>query len=168
MRRYFASAGLAVVVGAGAFILATSAALPEQVASHFVHGGQANGWMPRATYVGFMVAAAVVVPLVLVTMLAWLPRIFPRAINLPNRDYWFDVERRDATLASLSAFAWGFASAIALLVAGLHRAVVAANDSNPPILSETTVDALLAGFVLVLTAWIVAWFVRFRRPRTPP
>ena len=108
------------------------------------------------------------VPLILVAMVAWLPRVFPRAVNLPNRTYWFEPERRDATLASLSAFAWGFAAVITLLVGGLHWLVVQANTSSPPILAETAVDALLGGFAVVIAAWLIAWFLRFRRPRQRP
>src|SRR5207248_10704464 len=134
---FLVPSSLLVIIGTAIFILATSQALPERVASHFVRGGQANGWMPRDAYVAFSLAAGVLVPFILVAMVAWLPRVFPRAVNLPNRTYWFEPERRDATLASLSAFAWGFAAVITLLVGGLHWLVVQANTSSPPILAET-------------------------------
>jgi hypothetical protein len=165
MRRFLLPLFLALLVGAATFVAVTSAALPERVASHFVHGGQANGWMPRETYVGFILAAAVLVPFVVVTLLAWLPRVFPRAVNLPNRAYWFEPTRRDATLASLSAFAWSFGSVLCVLIAGLHWAVVQANATNPPMLAEASVNALLAAFAIALGLWILAWYLRFRRPR---
>jgi hypothetical protein len=156
---------VALVTAGAAFIVATSGSLPERVASHFARGGQANGWMPREAYVSFILGAAVVVPFVLVALLAWLPHAFPRAVNLPNRAYWLAEERRDATLASLSAFAWTFGALLVLLIAGLHWAVVEANASRPPVLAESAVDALLAGFGLSIGVWILAWYLRFRRPR---
>jgi uncharacterized membrane protein len=164
MRRLLPLFFIVLVAGGAAFIVVTSGNLPERVASHFARGGQANGWISRTAYVGFILAAAVLVPFVLVALLAWLPRAFPRAVNLPNRAYWFGEERRDATLASLSAFAWTFGALLVLLIAGVHWAVVEANATRPPVLAERAVDALLAGFGLSIGVWIVAWYLRFRRP----
>jgi hypothetical protein len=165
MRRFLPLLFFALLAGVAMFITSTSAALPARVASHFVSGGQANGWMPRGTYVGFILGAAVLVPLLIVTLLAWLPRAFPRAVNLPNRAYWLESERRDATLASLSTFAWSFGCVLALLIAGVHWAVVRANASTPPTLAETTVNTLLIAFAIAIGVWILAWYLRFRRPR---
>ncbi len=165
MRRLLPALFLLLLAGTAIFIVATSGGLPARVASHFARGGQANGWMPRDAYVGFMLIAAVLVPLILVALLAWLPRAFPRAVNLPNRTYWFEAERREATLSSLSAFAWAFGCVLALLVAGFHWAILRANASDPPVLAEAAVDALLAGFALAIGVWILAWFMRFRKPR---
>lgn len=165
MRRLVPLLVVALVAAGAAFIVATSGNLPERVASHFARGGQANGWMPREAYVAFILGAAVLIPFVLVALLAWLPHAFPRAVNLPNRAYWLAEERRDATLASLSAFAWTFGALLVLLIAGLHWAVVEANASRPPVLAESAVDALLAGFGLSIGVWILAWYLRFRRPR---
>lgn len=165
MRKLVPFLFVALIVAGAAFIVATSANLPERVASHFARGGQADGWMPREAYVGFILAAAVLVPSVLVALLAWLPRAFPRAVNLPNRAYWLAEERRDATLASLSAFAWIFGALLVVLIAGVHWAVVTANASRPPAIAEWAVHALLAGFGVSIAVWIVAWYLRFRRPR---
>jgi uncharacterized membrane protein len=165
MRRFLLPLFIGLIVAVSAFIVTTSAELPERVASHFARGGQANGWMPRDAYLGFILLAASGVPLVLVFALAWLPRVFPRAVNLPNRAYWFEPERRDATLATLSAFAWAFGCVLTLLVAGLHWAVVQANALTPPVLAASTVNTLLVAFVLAIACWILAWALRFRRPR---
>jgi len=164
MRRLTPWLYIAVVVACAAFIVSTSGDLPERVASHFGRDGQANGWMPREMYVRFILGAAVLVPLILVALLAWLPRSFPRAVNLPNRAYWFAEERRDTTLASMSMFAWTFGALLAALVAGVHWAVVEANVRRPPVLAESAIEALLAGFGLTIGLWIVAWYLRFRRP----
>jgi uncharacterized membrane protein len=165
MRRLLPLLFLALLAAVSIFIVATSGALPERVASHFAPGGQANGWMARECYVRFILGAAVLVPLVVVTLLAWLPRAFPRAVNLPNRAYWFEPTRREATLASLSAFAWVFGSVLTLLIAGLHRAVVSANGSHPPVLAEAAVNTLLAAVAIAIGVWILAWYLRFRRRR---
>jgi hypothetical protein len=165
VRRLLLPLFVGLIAAVSAFIVTTSAGLPERVASHFARGGQANGWMPHDAYLAFILSAAIGVPLVLVVALAWLPRVFPRAVNLPSRAYWFEPERRDATLATLAAFAWAFGCVLTLLVAGLHWAVVRANASTPPALEESTLNALLAAFVFSIACWILAWVLRFRRPR---
>ncbi|HTS22797.1 MAG TPA: DUF1648 domain-containing protein [Casimicrobiaceae bacterium] len=165
MRRLLLPLFLLVDLAAAIFIVATSESLPARVASHFAAGGQANGWMPRGGYVGFMLAMAVVVPWLLVLLLSWLPRRFAGAVNLPHRGYWLDPERREATLASLGAFAAGFGCVLALLIAGVHRAIVLANGRTPPALDAAELGALLAGSAVALAAWLVAWYLRFRRPR---
>ena len=68
------------------FIVATSHALPEQVASHFGYGNAANGFMTRDGYLVFMLAFAVVLPLLLATTIGLLPRMWPNAVNVPHRD----------------------------------------------------------------------------------
>jgi hypothetical protein len=164
MRRLIIPLFFALLGGSAVLIVATSSALPDRVASHFARGGQANGWMARETYVAFMLGAGVLLPILLVALLAWLPRAFPGAVNLPNRAYWLEAERRDATLASVSSFAWTFGSMLAALIAGVHWAVVQANANVPPRLSESTLEALLIAFGAVLAVWILAWYLRFRRP----
>ena len=164
MRRLAPLVFVALLVASAAFIVATWGHLPERVASHFAPGGQANGWMPRETYVGFILGAAVLVPSLLVALLAWLPRAFPRSVNLPNRAYWFADERRDATVATLSAFAWSFGALLVALVTGVHWAVVEANARRPPVLAGGTIETLLVGFGVAIGAWILAWYLRFRRP----
>ena len=83
------------------FIVATTQALPDPVATHFGFGYFANGWMTRDGYLRFMLAFATVLPVVIVAMIGWLPRVFPRGINIPHRDLWLAPERRGATLDSI-------------------------------------------------------------------
>ena len=142
MKRSLFPVFLAALVVAATFIAVTSSALPARVASHFVRGGEANGWMTRESYVAFILGVALGVPLFVATLIAWLPRAFAGAVNLPNRAYWFAPERREGTLASLAAFAWSFGAALALLLAGLHWTVVAANAHTPPRLEDGAVAAL--------------------------
>jgi hypothetical protein len=165
MRRFLPLVFLSLLAAVAIFITSTSAALPARVASHFLKGGQANGWMPRDTYVTFILGVAVLLPLLLVALLAGFPRMFPRAVNLPNRAYGLEPERRDATLATLSFFAWSFGCVLTLLIAGLHWTILRANASRPPMLAETAVDTLLAVFAIAIGVWILAWYLRFRRPR---
>jgi len=164
MRRLVMPLFFVLLTASGLFVIGTSSTLPERVASHFARGGEANGWMPRETYVAFILIAALGVPFALVALLAWLPRAFTTAVNLPNRAYWFAAERREATFASFSSFAWIFGSMLAALMAGVHWAILRANARTPPRFPESAFLALLIGFGCVLAIWLAAWYLRFRRP----
>ena len=96
MRRFFLPLFFALAIAVTATILATSGNLPERIASHFANGGAANGWMSRDAYVVIVLAMATLLPLFIVAMMARLPRMNPRRIRLPHRDYWLAPERRDA------------------------------------------------------------------------
>jgi hypothetical protein len=164
MRRFFLSLFFGLAIAVTGTILATSGALPERVASHFASGGAANGWMAREAYVAIVLAMATLLPLFIVTMMARLPRMHPRRIRLPHRDYWLAPERRDATFATLAGFAWALACAITLFIGGMHWTVLEANATNPPRLAESAADLLAFGFGTVVAAWAIALYLRFRRP----
>src|SRR5690242_10356649 len=90
------------LAAAAIFIVATVPALPPQVASHFGVSNAANGFMTRSGYLAFILFFALAFPLFLAAVIGLVPRMMPNAINLPNRDYWLDPSRRDATLDALS------------------------------------------------------------------
>ncbi len=164
MRRFFLPLFIALAVGGAAFIIATAGDLPGQVASHFGRGDQPNAWTPRDTYVAIMVGAATLLPLFLVTLITWLPRVFPSAVNIPNRDYWLAPERRERSLAVLADFGWAFGCLLTLFIVGVHWVVVAANTSVPTQLPDRPFQALIAGFIAAMGLWTVALCLRFRRP----
>jgi uncharacterized membrane protein len=164
MRRFFLPLFFVLVTAVTATILATSNTLPERVASHFATGGAANGWMSRQTYVLIVLAMATLLPLFIVAMMARLPRMNPRRIRLPHRDYWLAPERRDTTFGTLAGFAWALACAITLFIGGMHWTILDANATTPPRLAEPTADLLAFGFGTVVAAWAIALYLRFRRP----
>lgn len=163
MRRFFLPLFIALAAGSAAFIIATAGDLPVQVASHFGPGDRPNAWTPRDTYVAIMVAAATLLPLFLVALIAWLPRAFPGAVNIPNRDYWLAPERRERSLAALANFGWVFACLLTLFIVGVHWVIVAAHASVPTQLPDRPFQALIAGFIAAMCLWTVALCLRFRR-----
>lgn len=135
--------------GYAAFLVgmaATYARLPERIASHFGANGVANGWMSRDGYVWFMVG---IVTLVSVTMLAAFGsiRYLPSAlVNIPRREYWLAPERRDDTARTLMRSGLLMVGLNSLFFLAIHLLVVAANESQPPRLSNA-VWAMLAAFL---------------------
>lgn len=153
---------VAIVIGA-LFVVVTSLALPTVVASHFGASGNANGFMPRAGYVVFMLVMVIGVP----GFLAVVPlRAFhnPQArINLPHRAYWLAPERRVETIAVLSSQARRFSLMLLVFLCYVHWLVVQANKMVPPTLSSLAMMAGLVVFLVGTLVWVVLLIGRFRR-----
>ncbi len=151
-----------IEIAVAAFVAATTGQLPERVASHFGAGNLPNGWMPREAYLPFMLGFAVVLPAVVVAGIALTPRLGPRRLNLPHRDYWLAPERRAATFAALAAHACWLGCLIALFIAGIHYSILVANASVPPRLPDALFWTLLIAFCAGVVLWIGALYLRFR------
>lgn len=146
----------------GTFIVATTSALPESVASHFGGSGLANGFVTRDGYLRFMLGFGLVLPAFMAIVVGLVPRLAPTRVNVPNRDYWLDPKRRAATLNALSAQGAWLGTLTAALIAALHYVLLVANRSTPPRLPADIFWMLLAGFVVALVLWIAALYLRFR------
>jgi len=147
---------------AAIYIVATTGALPDKVASHFGPGNAPNGFMTRDGYLVFMLFFALVLPLFLAAMVGLLPRMRPNSINLPNREHWLEATRRDATLNALSAYGAWLGILIVLFTAALHYVLLVANASSPPHLPADLFWMLLVGFLVAIAVWIGALYRRFR------
>jgi len=156
---------LAALVATAAFVLATTSGLPGRVGTHFGPGGAADGWMTRDGYRLYMLAFVLLFVPFIVAMVGILPRLFPRLVNLPHREYWLAPERSEATFAFLAGHACGFGVLTLGLLAGVHWLLLDANRASPPHLATAPFVALLATFFVLLAAWMVALLRRFRAPR---
>src|SRR5690606_3467074 len=97
--RWLFAAWLVLVAG---FILVTGSQLPATVASHFGAGGDADGFMPRAAYLGVMCVAGAALPAIIVIAQQRIMRKWPQRVNLPNREYWLAPQRREATVQAIT------------------------------------------------------------------
>ena len=156
---------LAALVATAAFILLTTPGLPGRVGTHFGPGGGADGWMTRDGYRLYMLAFVVLFVPFIVAMVGVLPRLFPRAVNLPDREYWLAPERRETTFAFLTSHACGFGVLTLALLAGVHWLLLDANRASPPHLATVPFVALLGTFLALLAVWMIALFRRFRTRR---
>ena len=106
---------LALLAAGCSTIYVTAERLPPRVASHFNFEGFANGSMPRDDYLLLMLLLTMVVPAVIVALNVVLPRVAPRLVRIPARDYWLAPERRDertraSTPRALSSHRWSHRS----------------------------------------------------------
>ncbi len=145
-------------------IFATSDALPQTVASHFGRSNLANGWMSRDGYVVFMLCFSLGVPLFVVVAIGWLPRVMPRLVNLPNREYWLSGERREEALDYLLEHAYRLGSVTLLFMLGVQLLVLDANKAQPPRLASGLLVLLMVLLFAALGLWTLALLRRFRKP----
>lgn len=155
---------LALVV-VPALVYATSAGLPEQVATHFGLGGVPNGWMPRTGYVAFILAFTTLLPLVVVATSGLVPSLTMSSRMVGNRDYWLAPPRREATLGFLASHACWMGIVLTLFLGGVHLLVVQANARTPPQLAQAPLFVLLAALLVAIALWVIALKLRFRQVR---
>ncbi|MBC8010804.1 MAG: protein kinase [Burkholderiales bacterium] len=142
--------------------------LPARVASHFNADGRADGWMPRASYLGFIC----MFPCALAGLLAlvgWMLRRLPaRLINLPRRDHWLAPERRADTDALFFRWMAGPACLLLALFAQIHLVTVLANKTTPAHLSAGLLMGPIIGFLVAFMVWIIGLVLRFAEPEATP
>jgi hypothetical protein len=147
-----------------AFVLLTGNSLPPVVASHFIAGGAANGFMPRGTYLRFFTALLVGLPLFIVFVSSVTSVLPARFINLPNREYWLAPERQADTLSYLRNQGLRFAVILTVFLCFVHWLVVQANAHSPALFPESLFFIGMVAFLLGLVVWLGGFFVHFRRP----
>lgn len=151
-----------LVVCAALFIWFTSDSLPATVASHFGASGMANGFMPRAFYVRFMLTLTVLLPLGLTSLTNLTLRISETRLNLPNREYWLAPERRDETVEYLRQQNVRFGYMLAVFLCYVHWLVLRANAVTPPTLSTPGIVAGLIVFAVSVIFWSINFIGHFR------
>ena len=154
---------LALLACAAMLALASARYLPALVASHFGADGQADGFMPRAAYVGVMLVVSVLVPLLVAVIPLRAFREGDSRIHLPDPQYWLADVRREATLDYLSRQALRFAAMLTGLLCYVQVLVVVANRAVPPQLPGHWLGAGLLVYLASNLAWLIAFGRHFRR-----
>ena len=155
---------LAVVAASGVFVLSSSGALPERVASHFGSSGAADSFMSREGYVTFMLVFVVGLPLVMTGAMTLVFRGATTSLNIPNRDYWLAPERRAGTVAFLTRHNLRFGICLAVFLSFVHMLVVQANLRQPPELSNNAIYVGLGVFLMTIALWTAWLLLALRKP----
>ncbi len=152
---------LLVYVAYLAYVVATSAQLPERVATHFGAEGRANGWMSRQGYLIFEAVFPLLISLILVGT-ASLVRLFPtRFVNLPRKDFWLAPGRRALTAGILRSRMAGLACLMNLFFGGLHALTLVANRAQPPQLPMDGLLLVVVAFLVAVIVWVSLLLMRF-------
>jgi hypothetical protein len=155
---------LALLATGWASICLTAERLPPRVASHFNFEGFAHGSMPHDDYLLLMLLLSIVLPAVIVALNVLLPRVAPRLVRIPARDYWLAPERRDQTLASISVSGFVVASMVTSFMIAVHLLVVEANARMPPRRDSSSMWILMGALG---ASALARQFLRWRRFRAP-
>jgi uncharacterized membrane protein len=137
---------------------------PDVMAAHFNMQGNPDRFVPKLVFFGYQ-AQTVLVVIILSLVMQVLPVILPMQwINMPNREYWYSPERREATVNRLSSFA---AALFALILLGIQAAfelAVSANLHEPIIFDAQLMVPVMIG-IFVLSFVMLFWLARsFRLP----
>jgi hypothetical protein len=153
---------VAVLVAVAWFIATTTAQLGDSVATHFGGGFLANGWMQRDGYLRFSFTFAIVLPAIVAGIVGWLPRIVPRYVNIPYRDYWLDPERCAATFETIAVRGLLLGALLCVFMGGVHWLILQANAVVPPRLPAQLFWTMLIAFLTAFAFWVWAFWSRFR------
>jgi hypothetical protein len=145
------------------YILSTTGALPENIASHFNGAGLPNGFMSQKGYLIFMLVFAVGIPSFVIGSMSIVLRKAQSKINIPNRDFWLAPERRQKTILFINNHISWLGSFIALFIAYVHWLLIKANSTQPVQLSNELLFIGMGVFLVVILVWGALLSLRFMR-----
>jgi len=154
---------LALLLVSTFFTLNTVGDLPERVATHFNANGVADGWINRDHYSLLILLFLLGLPLLLVWIMAGLPRLTNGRGQIPNCEYWFAQERRNATVSFLLRHACWLGSLTVAVVYGIHISILRANAMTPPVLATDRLITMLVVYLCGLVWWTATFLRHFQR-----
>lgn len=135
--------------------------LPAMVASHFNAAGIADRWMPKE---GFLIFEAVILLFVIAhyTILPLIIEKMPDAIiNLPNKKYWLEPERRAETFAKIRKFLQWFSVGLLTLILLVNQQVFKANLMRQNV-SPLIIWTIIGSFVIFAIVWMIIFVRKFK------
>lgn len=138
--------------------------LPERVATHFGMQGQPNDWMNRTAATLVMLAAQVGIPWLLVGIASATRRLPTSLINMPNREYWLEPSRREASLDYVHRMVGSVALLSSLFMAVVGHLTFVANQTGAG-LAMGWFGLAMAIHLTMVTLLVAALYSRFRLPQ---
>ena len=137
--------------------------LPERVATHFNANGVADSWLNRDHYSLFILLLLLGLPLLLVWTMAGLPQLTNGRGQIPNCEYWFAQERRNATVTFLLRHACWLGCLTVAVVYGIHISILRANAMTPPTLATDRFITMVVVYLCGLAWWTMTFLRHFQR-----
>ena len=153
----------ALLVVSTFFTLNSVGDLPEKVATHFNANGVADGWTNRDHYRLFIVLFLVGLPLLLVWVMAGLPRLTNGRGQIPNCEYWFAQKRRHTTESFLIGHACWLGCLTVAVIYGMHISILRANAMTPSVLASDRFITMLVVYLCGLVWWTATFLRHFQR-----
>ncbi len=135
---------------------------PAMMASHFDGSGRANGWAPRSFF--FILYGGIVALFLLLfnVLPRQLKRIPDGLINLPNKDFWLDSGRREATFAVIEKQMTLFGNATMILIIGTMQLVFQANVNGSDRISGEAMWIMLGIYIFISIIWTIQFMRKFK------
>jgi uncharacterized membrane protein len=137
--------------------------LPDKIAIHFDGSGAADGWMTRETYRIYVLLSLAGLPLLLVWIMAGLPRLTKGRGQIPNCEYWFADDRQRLTEAFLLQHACWLGTLTVAVIYGMHISIMRANATNPPLLATDRLLTMVLIYLIGLVWWAAAFLRHFKK-----
>ncbi|OHB44366.1 MAG: hypothetical protein A2178_01915 [Planctomycetes bacterium GWC2_49_10] len=129
--------------------------LPDRMATHFGASGVADAWQSKTFFVLFesimLIFVMVSVVLVPAICLKYLP---DELVRLPNKEYWFAAERRDATRKKIHGMMLPFAIVVLIFFICGSQLVINANLDGSGKIDNCSMYMLLVALLIFVVLWI--------------
>jgi len=137
--------------------------LPAKIAIHFDANGAADGWTTRETYRVYVLLSLAGLPLLLIWVMAGLPRLTKGKGQIPNCEYWFASDRQRLTKTFLLQHACWLGTLTVAVIYGVHMSIMRANSIVPPLLATDRLLAMIFVYLIGLVWWMSAFLRHFKK-----
>ncbi len=139
--------------------------LPDRIATHWGIDGQPNDWMTRTAATLTLCGLQIGVPLFLVAV-TWLACRMPDSmLNIPNREYWLQPDRRAVTLQWMKRMLAWIAVLTSLCMIGIGHLAFIANKTGGG-LNVGLFWAVLGAYLACVFSIAGRSLFRFQMPRS--
>ena len=137
--------------------------MPDIMASHFDGLGAPNDWSGKNFFFGLYLAIVLVLIAVFVFAPRWSVARTRFGMKIPNREFWLAPERVEQTREFLrrQMMIMGVVH-LALAVFAIQLAILANFDQQPRL--HSSIGWALALYFVFLIAWLVHFYLHFRKP----
>ena len=136
--------------------------LPDTVASHFNINNAADGWMSKKSFLIIQLATTVVLSGMFLLITYFTPKLPNSIINLPNKEYWLNEERREESLKIFQRFIYWFGSLTLGFLTLIFQEVYLVNLQGKGKLSSSIWIYLIV-FLAVLTFILIKMIMYFNK-----
>lgn len=139
--------------------------LPDRIATHFGIDGNPNDWMSKTNATLLLCSLQVGLPLIFLFIGSTLPKLPSSVINIPNREYWLQPERRSSSISHMNSMLAWIAVLIALEMIAIVHLTFLANRSGTSL--DTNLFWVILG-IFLLSVFSIAgrsmWHFRLPKP----
>jgi|MudIll2142460700_1097286.scaffolds.fasta_scaffold191739_1 uncharacterized membrane protein len=138
--------------------------MPEQMASHFDAAGAPNGWSTKTVFFGLYLGILGLLFLSFRVLPGLISRFPESMINLPNKEYWLAVERKDETFLRIRERLMYMGNGVVIFLIATFQLVLLANFTEDRRMNAEVLWILLLLFLIFTLSWTIKFIRLFRMP----